>query len=92
MSDSFRIKDRRIGNVTVSAHIINDTPDVIHDMFLEFIPIMAEHSFIDGLVHYTGISPQFDIVSDGQITPEYTAIMTTDGGATVFSHFERFTP
>jgi hypothetical protein len=90
-SNDMRITDRRIGWVNVTVSIINDAPDMIHDMFLDFIPIKTEHDFMTGIITYHGISPQFEVLQEGFAAPQYNAIMTTDGGTSRFSHFLKVT-
>jgi len=80
------LKNRRIGKVTVSTGLIDNSPEVVKLMFSKFIPIRAEMIWHMGWVEYIGISDLFEEIKEGDAVPEYIFQCTTiegDGGSII---------
>ena len=75
------IKNRHIGVFQVSANIFNDDLDMIHEIFMDVIPIKTEHDFATGQITYTAISEKwFDEVPESCIVPMYDCVFTKHEG------------
>lgn len=68
------IKSRRKGMITIDPHLIETEPELIREIFMDFIPIQTEQSFMDMKIKYYGISDSFDEVPDSMVTPKYKCI------------------
>jgi len=72
-----RLRKRR-GCFKISTKIIDDNPEIVMMAMARCLVIRAEHLLAYNCVEYCALSPEFDVVSDAVITPEYRVEITQD--------------
>lgn len=66
-----RLRDRRIGKFYVGEHLVRSGQVGKWLALMEFTPMKVEPVLYNGMIEFTGISPLFDELPDGQFASEY---------------------
>jgi hypothetical protein len=86
------IIDRK-GRVVFSREfILTQNEETLREIFSNFFPIAINtfhHTSYYDSIEYLGVSPHFDVVEMGCISPTYKITMFYNEGKTVFSHFTK---
>ena len=75
--------DNKVGRFSISADLINQSPDIIMMVMGRCIITRAEYIIIYDYIDYDAFSPDFDEVEEGAITPKYTIAITHDEDGTI---------
>lgn len=72
------MRHKNLGTIHVSLILIEDHLDLIIDVFssIRFLPITATHHFTSMSIEYTGVSPAFPTLNEGQQVPVYLLRLT----------------
>ena len=77
-------ENRRIGRFTISSRMIERSPEIVRAAMGRCIIVRCEMLFEFDALEYVAISPDFDEVQQGMISPEYEVII--DNGDIRFKH------
>jgi len=72
------MKNRRLGKFTISSMMIERSPEIVRAVMGRCIIVRCEMLFEFDALEYVAISPDFDEVQPGMISPKYDVI--TDNG------------
>jgi hypothetical protein len=69
------MKERRLGRFRVSEKLLRKAIDSGHgaNLFIGCVPLDVKCDWITGQTEFIVWHPSFDVISDGEITPEYEA-------------------
>lgn len=68
----------KLGKLRVQKSLLLDAPEIMGALFKKFIPLRIEENEHDILL-YTGISPDFRELKEGDVTPFYEGTMINHG-------------
>lgn len=71
------IKSLNRGIFKVSLDVINNHPELVHEIFLSVIPIRTDHDLMTDHVTYHCVGDVFDEVPLGTIIPTYSVNIDT---------------
>ncbi|WP_238899358.1 hypothetical protein [Clostridium sp. YIM B02500] len=69
---------KRKGIIPISRDLINEKPEALLEIFKDILIIKADNDFFKNVITYYAYSKHFNIVEEGQETPEYFPIITKD--------------
>jgi len=88
------IIDRKGRVIIGREYILSQNEETLREIFSNFFPIAINSShyanYYDS-IEYLGVSPHFDVVEIGCISPTYKITMVYSEGKTFFSHFTKET-
>jgi len=93
MKDQFlkAIKERRIGEFSVSSELLKSGPDELMDLlFSRVLIVRAEISFINDYVEYQAYSPEFEPIEPNYTAPKYIARLKEVDGVTYFDSWMKW--
>ena len=69
------MKERRLGRFQVAEKLLRDAIDTGHgaNIFAGCVPLDVQRDWLRGSAEYLCWHPDFDVIADGEITPEYVA-------------------
>lgn len=78
----------RVGKIYISDEMLRDYGSrIFGDM--GFIPTRAEFMYLENRFEYIGVSPYFDPLNVGEVSPTYEIIITRNEDGTESYRFER---
>ena len=69
----------RYGRFSIPTELFKRAPSDVMQIFGKCIVIRAESSYMRHAIDYEAMSPHFDIVAEGEITPEYEWVFSSGG-------------
>jgi len=69
-------KEHRYGYFKIPDSEIDDNPSDVMAIMAQVIILRAEHSYISQDIGYQAFSPHFDPVPLGELTPEYSFVIS----------------
>jgi hypothetical protein len=73
---------QRLGRFRIRKYVLHrdavDNAQYLNEIFANFIPLSINEIHETGELSYLGISTQFDEIEDGQIVPDYVAIIKSE--------------
>lgn len=75
------MNNKNLGRFKISEQIVRDYPEKVAAVFaiLKCVPVRAEMLFAEQIIWYTAISERFAEVPMGNLIPEYTLTVESDG-------------
>ncbi|MCK5617717.1 hypothetical protein KAR91_88450 [Candidatus Pacearchaeota archaeon] len=85
------VNKRQVGQFKISMDLVRGAfGEVGLWAFMEKVFVVrCEYMYSDGCFHYTALSPYFDETTEGEIPPEYKAILTEQEDESVTVKWER---
>lgn len=82
---------RRVGSFEVAQWYIEKMPREVAEVFasLRVLVVRAEALFHVNAISYTAISPSFEIVNEGEVTPVYDLEITKNADGSLHGKFTR---
>lgn len=71
--------DRRIGRFAMSRQLVERDPETARSIMGRCIVVRCEMMYASKTLEYVALSPEFDEVPQGEITPGYDVIISEGG-------------